>query len=104
MTWKTERCTGRVGRRPAGRVARLPWTNKPRCDRPRVTSLQEETMREIGHFIGGAHVAGVSGNTGPVFNPASGEITGRVAMANAAEVDKAVAAAAAAWPAWANTP
>jgi hypothetical protein len=29
-------------------------------------------MREIGHFIGGRHVPGTSGNFGNVFNPASG--------------------------------
>src|SRR6185437_11057914 len=62
------------------------------------------TMREIGHFIGGKLVAGASGTFGDVFDPASGEVTGKVAMANAAEVEKAVATAAAAWPAWANTP
>ena len=61
-------------------------------------------MREIGHFIGGKHVAGTSGKFGDVFNPASGEVTGKVAMAAASEVDKAVAAATAAWPAWASTP
>ena len=61
-------------------------------------------MREIGHFIGGKQVAGTSGKFGDVFNPASGEVTARVALADAAEVDKAVAAAAAAWPAWAATP
>jgi malonate-semialdehyde dehydrogenase (acetylating)/methylmalonate-semialdehyde dehydrogenase len=61
-------------------------------------------MREIGHYIGGKHVAGTSGSFGNVYNPASGEITGKVSLANASEVDKAVAAANAAWPAWANTP
>ena len=61
-------------------------------------------MREIGHFIGGKPVAGTSGKFGDVFNPAAGEVTGRVALADAAEVNKAVAAAAAAWPAWAATP
>ena len=30
-------------------------------------------MREIGHFIGGKHVAGTSGKFGDVFNPAIGE-------------------------------
>ena len=55
-------------------------------------------MREIGHFIGGKPVAGASGKFGDVFNPASGEITGRVAMADASEVDKAVEAANAVWP------
>src|ERR1700733_15362195 len=62
------------------------------------------TMREIGHFIGGKQVAGTSGKFGDVFNPASGEVTAKVAMADASEVDKAIAAANAVWPAWANTP
>jgi malonate-semialdehyde dehydrogenase (acetylating)/methylmalonate-semialdehyde dehydrogenase len=44
-------------------------------------------MREIGHFIGGKLVAGTSGKFGDVFNPASGEITGRVSLADAREVD-----------------
>lgn len=61
-------------------------------------------MTEIGHFINGKHVAGTSGTFGDVFNPASGEVTSKVAFADGREVDKAVAAAAAAWPAWANTP
>ena len=61
-------------------------------------------MREIGHFIGGQPVAGTSGRFGDVYNPAAGEISARVTLADAAEVNKAVATAAAAWPAWANTP
>src|SRR5271169_6786775 len=61
-------------------------------------------MRDIGHFIAGKPVAGTSGRFGDVFNPASGDITAKVAMADASEVDRAVAAANAAWPAWANTP
>jgi malonate-semialdehyde dehydrogenase (acetylating)/methylmalonate-semialdehyde dehydrogenase len=60
-------------------------------------------MREIGHFIGGRPVAGTSGRFGDVFNPAAGEVSARVALADAAEVNKVVATAAAAWPAWANT-
>ena len=61
-------------------------------------------MREIGHFIGGKAVAGTSGRTADVFNPASGEVTGKVALASVAEVDAAVEAANAAWPAWASMP
>src|SRR3954468_8805870 len=61
-------------------------------------------MQEIGHFIAGKRVAGSSGRFGEVFNPASGEISGRVALADASEVDKTVAAAVAAWRAWAATP
>jgi malonate-semialdehyde dehydrogenase (acetylating)/methylmalonate-semialdehyde dehydrogenase len=60
-------------------------------------------MHQIGHFIGGRRVP-VTGATAPVYNPATGEISGQVAMATAAELDSAVATAVAAWPAWAATP
>jgi malonate-semialdehyde dehydrogenase (acetylating)/methylmalonate-semialdehyde dehydrogenase len=60
-------------------------------------------MRQIGHFLNGRMVAG-NGTTGDVFNPATGELTAKVAMGGAAEVDAAVRAALAAWPAWAATP
>jgi malonate-semialdehyde dehydrogenase (acetylating)/methylmalonate-semialdehyde dehydrogenase len=59
-------------------------------------------MKEVGHFIGGKAVAGTSGRFGPIFDPATGEETGRVAFASAAEVDAAVRAAKAAQPAWAE--
>ena len=58
----------------------------------------------IDHAIGGQRVPGSSGRTQDVFNPATGAVTGRVALANRAEVDRAVAAAQAAFPAWADTP
>jgi len=59
---------------------------------------------ELQHWIGGGRVAGASGQFGDVYNPASGELTARVPFANAAEVGKAVAAAAKAFPGWAATP
>jgi malonate-semialdehyde dehydrogenase (acetylating)/methylmalonate-semialdehyde dehydrogenase len=49
-------------------------------------------------------VLGQSGRHADVFNPATGQVSGRVALANSAEVAKAVAAAQAAFPAWADTP
>ncbi|WP_408596934.1 CoA-acylating methylmalonate-semialdehyde dehydrogenase [Limnohabitans sp.] len=58
----------------------------------------------IDHFIAGRVAAGTSGRTQDVTNPATGAVTGRVALANASEVDKAVAAAKAAFPAWADQP
>lgn len=61
-------------------------------------------MQAIGHAINGRVVAGSSGRAQDVFNPATGAITGRVALANATEVATAVAAAQAAFPAWADTP
>ena len=61
-------------------------------------------MKDIGHLIGGRHNPGVSGQFAPVFNPALGEQTGRVALGGAAEVDAAVQAALQAQPDWAATP
>ncbi len=60
-------------------------------------------MREVGHFIGGARVAGTSGREADVFRPATGEVQARVALASADEVRAAIANAAAAQPAWAAT-
>src|SRR5215217_4364179 len=60
-------------------------------------------MREIGHFIGGKTVAGSSGRSGDVFNPNTGEVQAKVAFASKAEMEHAIANAAAAQPAWAAT-
>ena len=61
-------------------------------------------MTEIAHFIDNARVAGTSGRSQPVFNPATGGTENTVALASSAEVGRAVAAAVAAWPTWAKTP
>ena len=50
----------------------------------------------INHWIDGAPVAGTSGRTGPVFNPATGLQSGEVDLASADEVAAAVASAKAA--------
>ncbi|MBX3524204.1 MAG: CoA-acylating methylmalonate-semialdehyde dehydrogenase, partial [Xanthobacteraceae bacterium] len=60
-------------------------------------------MREIGHFIGGKHVKGTSGRTGDVFQPMTGDIIAKVALASKAEVRAAVENAKAAQPGWAAT-
>ena len=57
----------------------------------------------ISHFIGGNMVAGQSGRTAPVYNPATGEQTGLVPLASTAEVREAVAAARRALPGWVAT-
>ena len=57
----------------------------------------------VPHWIGGRRVAGNSGRRGPVFNPATGQIAREVDFASIAEVDAAVAAAKAAFPAWRAT-
>ena len=57
----------------------------------------------IGHFIHGRLQAGTSGRASDVYNPATGQVSARVDLASRAEVDAAVAAARAAFPAWAGT-
>ena len=67
-------------------------------------SLKPTTAATIAHYVNGHVVAGGSARQQAVFNPATGAVTGQVALANAADVDSAVAAAKAAFPAWADTP
>ena len=60
-------------------------------------------MREIGHFIGGKRVAGTSGRFSDVYNPATGEVEAKVALASGAELNAAIENAKAAQPAWGAT-
>ncbi|GLQ08311.1 methylmalonate-semialdehyde dehydrogenase (acylating) [Devosia yakushimensis] len=60
-------------------------------------------MRIIGHFIDGVETAGESKQFQDVFNPATGDVQAQVALANAADLNAAVASAAAAQPKWAAT-
>ena len=57
-------------------------------------------VEPINHWIAGSLVPGTSGRSGPVWNPATGEQTGAVDLASVEEVDRAVAAAREAFPAW----
>ncbi|HEY8950607.1 MAG TPA: CoA-acylating methylmalonate-semialdehyde dehydrogenase [Rhizomicrobium sp.] len=57
-------------------------------------------MKELSHFIAGQMVKGTSGRFGDVFNPATGEIQAKVALANRAEMRKAVEAALKVFPEW----
>jgi malonate-semialdehyde dehydrogenase (acetylating)/methylmalonate-semialdehyde dehydrogenase len=57
----------------------------------------------INHWIGGRRVAGASGRTGPVYNPATGALARLVDFASVEEVDAAVRAAKEAFPAWRAT-
>src|SRR5207302_4341527 len=63
----------------------------------------EDVMREIGHFIGGKAVKGSSGRFGDVFDPNTGEVQAKVALASRAEVEQAIVNAAAAQLGWAAT-
>ena len=65
---------------------------------------QAAVLEELHHFIGGKDVAGTSGRSAEVFNPALGSVKARVPFASEAEVSAAVDAAQKALPGWAATP
>jgi len=61
-------------------------------------------MKTIGHWVDGKGVAGSSGRSGPVYDPARGVETARVAFASADEVGAVVSAASRAAVEWRATP
>ncbi|NIE66556.1 CoA-acylating methylmalonate-semialdehyde dehydrogenase [Burkholderia sp. Ax-1719] len=64
----------------------------------------ERAVADLTHFINGQALEATSGRFADVFNPATGAVSARVPLASVAEVDAAVAAAQAAFPAWSETP
>src|SRR6187551_443651 len=59
---------------------------------------------QIGHYIGGQQIAHAQGaRQSAVFDPSTGEVTGQVSLADEGIVHRAVAAAAEAFPGWAQT-
>jgi len=61
---------------------------------------ETQELSRISHWIDGRVVPGGSGRAGQVYNPATGEAAAQVDFASVEEVDAAVSAAAAAFPAW----
>ncbi len=61
-------------------------------------------MEILTHYIDGEMLEGSSGRFGDIFDPATGRVQKRVPFASAAELDSAVKAASAAFPAWADMP
>ncbi len=59
-------------------------------------------MDILDHWVSGAPFAGESTRTAPVYNPAEGSVSREVRLASTADVDVAVQAAKAAFPAWAD--
>ncbi|HUG32617.1 MAG TPA: CoA-acylating methylmalonate-semialdehyde dehydrogenase [Acidimicrobiia bacterium] len=57
-------------------------------------------MRQIHHWVAGSFAPGTSGRSGPVYNPATGEQTGEVALASSDDADVAVTAAREAFQSW----
>jgi malonate-semialdehyde dehydrogenase (acetylating)/methylmalonate-semialdehyde dehydrogenase len=70
---------------------------------PATEAEAEATAARVNHWINGRRVAGTSGRSGPVYNPATGELARQVDFASVDEVDAAVAAAKAAFPPWRAT-
>ncbi|MBT7813329.1 MAG: CoA-acylating methylmalonate-semialdehyde dehydrogenase [Proteobacteria bacterium] len=66
--------------------------------------MSTEGKKVVGHYIGGQSVIGASGREGGVYNPATNKLIRNVALADAAEVDKAVSNAAEAFHDWAEMP
>src|SRR6201991_3724127 len=55
-----------------------------------ICSVKEDHMRTIGHFIGGREVKGTSGRFADVFEPMTGDVQAKVALASKAELRSAV--------------
>ena len=68
------------------------------ADRSRVTG------NAVRNFIGGRWEQPAAAQTEPVYNPATGEVIAETPLSTAADVDRAVQAAARAYPAWSGTP
>src|SRR5689334_14521331 len=64
---------------------------------------QAAMTKHITHWIGGKPYGGVAERQGDVYDPATGEVSGRVDFASAAVVDEAVAAAREAFAEWRTT-
>src|SRR5438046_5142221 len=62
------------------------------------------TLERLPLWIGGRAADPTTTRYGEITNPATGEVIRHVPLANAADVDAAVAAAAAALPGWRVTP
>ena len=60
-------------------------------------------MRQVHHFISGAHKAGSDTRTGDIFDPGTGQVQAQVCMGTPADLDEAVQTALAAQPEWAAT-
>ena len=61
-------------------------------------------MKTIEHFVGGKKFSGESLRTGKIFNPATGEQSAQVKLANFKDVNETVDIAKRAFLSWSNTP
>ncbi|MHB8959258.1 MAG: aldehyde dehydrogenase family protein, partial [Candidatus Limnocylindrales bacterium] len=68
------------------------------------TEPEAAVLPILSHYINGAMVEVLPDKTGPVYNPATGQVIARVPRGGQTEVDAAVVAAKAAFPAWRDMP
>jgi malonate-semialdehyde dehydrogenase (acetylating)/methylmalonate-semialdehyde dehydrogenase len=71
---------------------------------PLMVAVQKPAVRVCQAFVGGEWRDADHTNRSPVYNPSTAEVIAETPMCGAAEVDAAVEAAAAAFPAWSETP
>ena len=71
---------------------------------PEAFTAAFSSTTEVGHYIDGRTTASTGGRRQPVWNPSTGAVARQVALASIDEVNTAVAAAKAAFPAWADMP
>jgi malonate-semialdehyde dehydrogenase (acetylating)/methylmalonate-semialdehyde dehydrogenase len=62
------------------------------------------TLPVVGHWINGAEFASTSSRQAEVFNPATGEVTKHVALANQSDISAAIESAKSAFADWRDTP
>ncbi|MBX9899716.1 MAG: CoA-acylating methylmalonate-semialdehyde dehydrogenase [Burkholderiaceae bacterium] len=68
------------------------------------TAPNQSQPYRVNHFINGAISESAEARFADIYNPAYGTVQGQVALGGASDVERAVAAAAKAFPAWSNTP
>ncbi len=71
---------------------------------PHIEATEARPLPILSHWIDGRPVEVLPEQTGPVHDPSTGEVIARVPRGGASEIDAAVAAAQAAFPAWRDTP
>src|SRR6184192_194367 len=69
-----------------------------------MSAIETTRYPDIRNYIGGTFVEHDAGRYLDVFNPAEGNVISRVPLSASADVDRAVAAAKAAFPGWSATP
>jgi malonate-semialdehyde dehydrogenase (acetylating)/methylmalonate-semialdehyde dehydrogenase len=82
----------------------MPNATRPEQSGPAAAADDDSRIPTVPSLVAGRWTTGTSARTSDVYNPSSGAVIARVPLAGASEVSAAVEAAAAALPAWAETP